>query len=314
MAKKGKTQINVRSLPYRLSWSLLFWPAFILSLYLGLAYYLKLTRPLSAYPPHFQELIDYRPPRPPSPLTSSLPSLQSDSWLLLDIKSGQTVISQNPDTRIYPASLTKLATALTALNIYPWSEPVTINREYREGKVINLTAGERITVGALIQAVIIHSANDAAVALADAHYEGYSGFIKSVNSFLARNGLSSTHFVNVDGVHHPSHYSTAIDLARLGRLAAAQQTITIAAQQTSTVVTDITGTIVHPLASTNELLGQVPEIEGLKTGWTPEAGGCFIGLINHNGHRLISVVVNSPDRFGDTRLLVDWVKTNLYWE
>ena len=80
------------------------------------------------------------------------------------------------------------------------------------------------------------------------------------------------------------------------------------------VIEDINRQYQHFLTTTNELLGQVPEIEGLKTGWTPEARGCFIGLINIDGHYLISVVAQSDDRFADIRLLVDWAKSNVVWE
>jgi D-alanyl-D-alanine carboxypeptidase (penicillin-binding protein 5/6) len=299
---------------HQFSWGLIFWPAFILSLYLGFAYYLRSIHALRAYPKSFQSLVDFRPPQRPEYTSSSPPVLQSDSWLLLDPASGESVVGLNPQKQIYPASLTKLATALTALNLYPWTEPVEVLTDYREGKVISLTPGQKLTVGSLVQAVIIHSANDAAVALADHHPQGQAGFITTLNKFLAANGLTGTHFVNVDGVHSPDHYSTASDLARLARLAVAQDIVLVAAQQTTSSITDLTGQVTYPLATTNELLGKVPEIEGLKTGWTPEAGGCFIGLLNIGGHRLISVIANSPDRFGDTQQLLNWSKTNLYWE
>jgi D-alanyl-D-alanine carboxypeptidase (penicillin-binding protein 5/6) len=308
--KKTKKLVSV----HQFSWGLVFWPAFILALYLGLAFYLRSIHALHAYSKSFQALVDFHPPRPPEYAPNLPPTLQSDSWLLLDPSSGETVVALNPQKRIYPASLTKLATALTALNLYPWTEPVEVLEDYREGKVISLTIGQKLTVGSLVQAVIIHSANDAAVALADHHPQGQSGFIDTLNKFIAANGLTSTHFVNVDGVHSPDHYSTAADLARLARLAIAQEIVLVAAQQTTSSITDLTGQVVYPLVTTNELLGKVPEIEGLKTGWTPEAGGCFIGLFSFGGHRLISVITNSPDRFGDTQQLLNWSKANLYWE
>jgi D-alanyl-D-alanine carboxypeptidase len=65
--------------------------------------------------------------------------------------------------------------------------------------------------------------------------------------------------------------------------------------------------------STNELLENVPEIQGLKTGWTPEASGCFVSLIDINGHQLIGVVTQSTDRFNDTKKMVDWSKNSIIW-
>ena len=69
----------------------------------------------------------------------------------------------------------------------------------------------------------------------------------------------------------------------------------------------------HELISTNELLGVVPEIQGLKTGWTPEASGCFISLINIDGHQLIGVVTQSLDRFNDTKKIIEWSKNSIIW-
>ena len=79
-------------------------------------------------------------------------------------------------------------------------------------------------------------------------------------------------------------------------------------------LTDLSGQIKHRLVSTNELLGIVPEVEGLKTGWTPEASGCFIGLVNLKGHYLLTLVAQSEDRFADTAKLINWAKSNLSWE
>ena len=78
-------------------------------------------------------------------------------------------------------------------------------------------------------------------------------------------------------------------------------------------LTDIYGQKVYKVLSTNELLGVLPEVEGLKTGWTPEASGSFIALLNIDGHYLISVVAQSEDRFNDTKILLNWAKKNLTW-
>jgi D-alanyl-D-alanine carboxypeptidase len=78
-------------------------------------------------------------------------------------------------------------------------------------------------------------------------------------------------------------------------------------------LSDIYGQKTYQVVNTNELLGNTPEIEGLKTGWTPEASGSFIALINIDGHYLISIVAQSLDRFNDTKILIDWAKNNLTW-
>jgi len=135
-----------------------------------------------------------------------------------------------------------------------------------------------------------------------------------MNALVAKNNLTDTHFTNFDGIHSPDHYSTVYDLSQLGRLAIKNQFIRDTVKTKHIVITDIDNKYQHDLTSTNELLGVVHEIEGLKTGWTPEASGCFVGLININGHYLISVVAQSQDRFTDTKTLVSWAKNYVTWK
>jgi D-alanyl-D-alanine carboxypeptidase (penicillin-binding protein 5/6) len=206
-----------------------------------------------------------------------------------------------------------LATALTALNIYPLDEQVTVKKTYSEGKVMDLVLNERLTVKSLLSALLVYSANDSAFTLASHHPNGIPGFIDQMNILAKRYYLTDTHFVNFDGIHDPNHYSSVYDLAQLGRVSTRNPFVQAMVKNKNIVVTDLDNKYVHNLTTTNELLGVVPEIEGLKTGWTPEAGGCFVGEINLNGHHLISVVAQSADRFADTTQIVAWAKQNIIW-
>ena len=255
----------------------------------------------------------YEHPLIPKTVSQSIPTLTAQDFILIDNATNTVLLSRNQDNRIYPASITKLATALTALNVYPLEELVTVTQNYDDGQVMNLVPGETITVKSLVTALLVHSANDAAYNLAFHHQGGVAGFIQEMNSLLAKYGLKNTHFTNFDGLHNPDHYSTVYDLSQLGRIAIKNSFIREVVKQKQVVVTDVTGKITHDLNSTNELLGIVPEIQGLKTGWTPEAGGCFIALINLNGHEMISVVAQSEDRFADTVKIIDWIKQNVIW-
>jgi len=266
--------------------------------------------PASSSPP----LSDYVHPAIPRVASKSLPQLNAASYILVDNATNSILVAQNPHLRIYPASITKLATAITALNIYPLSEVITVADVYQEGKVMELKPGEKITVESLVESLLVYSANDAAHNLASHHSGGVSGFVDQMNLLAKRYRLNGTNFTNYDGVHQPAHYSTVYDLSQLGRLAIKNPVVTETVKKKEVVIEDINRQYQHLLTTTNELLGQVPEIEGLKTGWTPEARGCFIGLINIDGHYLISVVAQSDDRFADTRLLVDWAKSNVVWE
>lgn len=252
---------------------------------------------------------------PPQPVvtTKIKPNLSTNYYILIDNDTNQIIVSQNENSRIYPASTTKLATALTALNIYPLEEIVTIPSDYTDGKVMELKADEKVTIKTLVAGLLIYSANDAAFNLANHYPQGITGFVDQMNNLVAKYDLKNTHFVNFDGLHNENHYSTPYDLAQLGRLAFQNPTLRQYVKTKEMNLSDIYGQTLHHVTTTNELLGVVPEIEGLKTGWTPEASGSFIGLINLNGYYLISVIAQSEDRFTDTKLLIDWAKNNLTW-
>lgn len=286
----------------------------LLAAFLAVMYFLSWpsTR-ANTVDPRLLPLVNYPLVSPPAVKNPTPPQLGATSFILIDSKTNQILVAKNPDLRIYPASTTKLATALTALNIYPLDEVVTVREKYTEGKIMNLQVGEKITVRSLSTALLIFSANDAAIALASHHPQGQAGFITEMNALAKKYLLTNTNFTNVDGIHSPLHYSTVTDLAQLARVSIRNQFVVDTVKKTSATVTDLSGVISHPLVTTNELLGKYPEIEGLKTGWTPEAGGCFVGLINLSGHQLISVVAQSPDRFADTLALLAWAQSNLTW-
>ena len=258
-------------------------------------------------------LVNTELPLAPKVKTEVYPYLQAQNYTVIDVLTNKTIFFKNLHERIYPASITKLVTAITALNIYPLDEEIIVSESYTEGKIMELQIGEKISAKSLVQSLLVYSANDAAFNLASHHQNGVAGFIKEMNTMITKYNIKNTHFVNFDGIHNPDHFSTVYDLSQIGRLAIKNPIILDIVKNKNIIVTDISGTIKHDLLSTNELIEKVPEIEGLKTGWTPEAGGCFIALFTVNGRQFISVVAQSPDRFADTQKIVNWVKANLYW-
>ncbi|PJC80936.1 hypothetical protein CO009_00875, partial [Candidatus Shapirobacteria bacterium CG_4_8_14_3_um_filter_35_11] len=235
---------------------------------------------------------------PPTPIVKNkiAPILSTQNYIIIDLATNNILLGNKINDRIYPASTTKLATALTALNLYPLDEIIT-TIPYTEGKVMELTEGEKVTVRTLVSALLVYSANDAAFNLAN-HYEtGTEGFVKQMNNLIKKYILNNTNFTNFDGIHNENHYSTIYDLSQLARLALTNPFIVETVKQKEINLSNLSGEIKYSLISTNELLGVVPEVEGLKTGWTPEASGCFIGAININGHKLTTVVAQSTDRF-----------------
>ena len=241
------------------------------------------------------------------------PILNSNHYILIDVNTNKILTSKNINQRIFPASTTKLATVVTALNLYPLDEIITVDQIYDQGKTMELQLGEKITVKSLVQALLVYSANDSAFTLANHYREGVTGFVSQMNQLMSKYNLTNTHFTNPDGIHNDNHYSTVYDLSQLGRLAIQNSTVRDVVKNKSITITDVTGQIKHEITTTNELLGVVPEVIGLKTGFTNEAKGCFIGLLNINGNLVISVVAQSDDRFQDTKILINWLKQNVSW-
>lgn len=241
------------------------------------------------------------------------PELTAQSALVMDFDSGTIIFQKNPHLKLHPASITKVVTAIVALETYPLEEIITVEKEYPVGKTMELVEGEKIRVKDLIIGLLIHSANDAGYVLAGQNQEKAAGFVNRMNQFLSQLGLENTHFVNFGGEEDLDHYSTAFDLAHLARRALKNEIFSQTVQLKELTVTDVGGQISHQLENTNELLGVIPEVRGIKTGWTPQSGECFLGLIDLNGHQLITLILASGDRFGETRKLIDWVKKTISW-
>lgn len=256
--------------------------------------------------------VDYNPRTYPK-LASHNPSfdLSAQSFLILDAESGKVLASKNPHLRLHPASITKMVTAINSLETYPLEEVITVREEYPRGKIMNLEVGEKITVESLIYGLLVHSANDAAFVLAGQNEAQIDIFINRMNNFIRQLGLRNTYLVNYDGLEDENHYSTSFDLAHLARFALENKVFEQAIRIEEMEVTDINGEISHQLETTNELLRQIPEVQGIKTGWTPQSGECFIGLVEVKGRRLITVILNSEDRFGETLQLIDWMNEKM---
>ncbi len=243
----------------------------------------------------------------------SFPQINAKSAIVIDADSGTVLFEKEPRLKLNPASITKMVTAITALETYPVDEVVTVINPYPVGKVMGLESGEKITVKNLIYGLLVHSANDAAFVLAGQTEEKIQKFIVRMNQVASQENLNDTHFVNFDGEEDEDHYSTVFDLANLTRWALRNNIFSDAVRLDKITVTDTAGAITHDLETTNELLG-MEEIKGVKTGWTPLSGECFVGLVDFKDRRLITVILGSEDRFGETKKLVEWAKENVFWK
>jgi D-alanyl-D-alanine carboxypeptidase (penicillin-binding protein 5/6) len=243
------------------------------------------------------------------------PHVTAQAVVIQDVESKTLIYAKSPDARLLPASTTKIMTALVALDT--WSDLNTVievkNEDRAIGQTIELQKGERLTVESLLYGLLVHSGNDAALALADNYPGGYLKFVEAMNMKARSLHLDHTTYRNPSGIEQYGHVTSARDLAILAGVAIQNPLIAQIIQTKSKVITDVTGTIVHPLTSTNELLGVLPGIKGMKTGWTQNAGECLVSIVERDGHMIVSVVLNSADRFGETTRLVEWVYAHHSW-
>ena len=161
-----------------------------------------------------------------------------------------------------------------------------------------------MTVEQLLFALLVQSGNDAAEILAENFPGGRPAFIDAMNTKAAELNLIP-HFTNPTGIDEPGHYSSAADLARLATVA--MENPEFAASSPPKIPSFPN----HVLTNINELLGKVPGVLGVKTGFTDGAGQSLVTLINRDDHPVIMVVLGSMDRFGDSEKLINWVLQQL---
>lgn len=240
--------------------------------------------------------------------------VSATSVVVQDALSGVYLFKRMSTLALPPASITKVLSALVVLDAMGLDDVVTVEEIKNKGQTIGLVPGERITVENLLYGMLIQSGNDAGYALAAAYPEGLDAFIRAMNKKAQDLHLSMSHFTNPVGYDDPSHYMTAEDLARLADVALQNKVLAKMVGIPQITISDVTHTYFHKLSNVNQLLGRIPGVAGIKTGWTEEAGENLVTLIERNGRRIIIVVLHSKDRFGDTIRLIDWVFGNYEWQ
>jgi len=239
------------------------------------------------------------------------PSTSGESYFLMDARTGQVLAAQNPDRRMAPASLTKL---MTAYVVYGALEDGAISLqdevEISEaawrmgGSQMFLEVGTTATVDQLLDGLVIQSGNDAAVALAEHAAGSEAAFIEQMNHHADRLGLENTHFVNPEGLPHEEHYSTARDLAVIAQAIIRE----FPRHYERYSQREFTYNNIRQY-NRNDLLWSDPSVDGLKTGYTEDAGYCLVSSARRDGMRLISAVLGAPSedqRVSDSRSLLSW--------
>jgi len=245
---------------------------------------------------------------------ATFPILSAQSAMAVDLKSGVTLYEKDPLRKLLPASTTKIMTALVVLDEYDLNEVVEVKKVLREGQSMGLSVGEKITVKDLLSGLLIYSANDAAEVLAFIHPMGRDHFIDLMNQKANFLGLTNTHFSNPTGLDNGSQYSTVRDLIAVSRYAMQNPVFSEIVGTKKKEITSVNGNKHYQLTNTNELLGVVDGVAGVKTGWTENARENLVTYIRKDDKEIMIAVLGSQDRFGETKELIDWIFDNFVWQ
>ncbi len=241
-------------------------------------------------------------------------SLTASAIYVMDRDCGCILLQKNSDERRYPASTSKLLTALVARKVYNLDDVLTMTPEAGQsvGTSAHLQPGEKFYIRDVLPALLIPSGNDAADMLALQHPGGKAGFIQDMNSMATQLHLDSSHFDNASGLDSPDQFVSARDLAILAQEVMKDDVLRILVGLTNFTIFDLSDNAYH-LRNTNNFLGVLPGVVGVKTGTTENAGENLIVQIDRQGHRVIIVVMGSTDRYTETRQIIDWVFDNYSW-
>ncbi len=263
------------------------------------------------------------------------PELVGETAILMDMKTGEILMEKNAHEQRYPASTTKIMTAILALENLELDAQVTVDEKtpYEvEGSHIALEPGEVLTVDQLLRGMMVESANDCAMVLGKTIAGTTEDFARMMNEKAKELGALNTNFVNASGLHDPNHKTSAYDLAVMARYAMTNPAICdkfrelVTTYKAEIPVTN-KKTEQRYLYNTNRLLYDTVNkvyvgnekrickydgITGVKTGYTSNAGGCLVASAERNGSEFLCVTMKSTDmgRFADCISMLDWAFTN----
>lgn len=242
------------------------------------------------------------------------PSVSALGVYVLDVDLGDELFSKNSQTRLAMASTTKIMTALVAIDYFKSGQVLTVPKEALVGgSSMNLLAGEQMTFRSLLYGMLLNSGNDAAYTLAYNYTGGLSNFIDQMNIKAEQMSLKNTHFQNPAGFDNFEHFTSAYDMAQIAKVFSKDALLAKIVATKSTSVVSFDKSQQHLLANLNKLLGQDGVI-GIKTGTTDASGENLVTLVERDGHRILIVLLNSRDRFGETKQIIDWTFANYTWK
>ncbi len=256
------------------------------------------------------------------------PEIVSEAAILLDFQSGKVLFEKNADEKTFPASTTKIMTAILAIENLDYATVLTATEEAinieRDGSNMGILNGEQLTVEQLLYGLLVHSANDAANVLAEGVSQSITDFVALMNQKASDLGMKNTHFVNPHGYHNQEHYMSARDLATLSSYAMKNEKFAaIVSVPTYEIPPTEKYKEIRYLSSNNMLINPMKgrkylydAARGIKTGHTDDAGYCLASFAEQDGETYICVTMksaideNDNHSFKDTIALFDYAFEN----
>lgn len=236
------------------------------------------------------------------------PDITAESVLIYDINTKQVLYEKNPKEKLPMASLTKIMTAIIALENKRKDDKYIVSMDNLVGEdSMGLESGEILSLDELLYGLMLHSGNDAAEVLAGNFKGGRSAFIKAMNDKAKALGLSDTNFTNPTGLEGDGkQFTTSYDLMIITEYALSNFPLFDQVVQTFDYNIPQTGTHkAYYLENETNLLTSYPGVKGVKTGYTPEAGLCLVTYLDYKGHKIIGVILGSENRRQEMKDLLD---------
>ena len=251
---------------------------------------------------------------PPVSKNIPIPQFSAKAVFIKDLTSNTILFQKEASMSLPVASTTKIMTALVSSEYFKPNSSLRVNIGASvSGAKAGLLPGEDLSFRSLLYAMLLNSGNDAAYSLAENYPGGILGFVSAMNKKAAQLSLQNTHFDNPAGFDSPKNFSSAKDLAVITEEALKNVSLAriFATKQTNIVSLDKKYT--HQLANLNKLLSQVRGVMGVKTGYTEGAKENLVTFVDRDGHQILTVVLGSNDRFGESAKIIEWVYSNYQW-
>ncbi|MFT9056712.1 MAG: D-alanyl-D-alanine carboxypeptidase family protein [Ethanoligenens sp.] len=256
-------------------------------------------------------------------------AVSSNTVYLVNSDTGTVIYEKNADQKVYPASITKLTTALLTIQKYgnALDTVITVQKDDLSplsgtgSSVLGLKVGEQITVRQLLYGLLVKSGNDCAMVLARAVGGSVSAFVDMMNEEAKKLGADHTHYVNPEGLQDPNHYTTAKDVYLIAKQVMANDFLASVVDTPSYTIPATNVTPALRISNTNLLISSgskyfLDSVKGIKTGTTSEAGACLVSLAQKKGVTYYAVVMGGQETianndvtntaFADTKALYQW--------